>query len=284
MPVRTVAVLSPGEMGGAVGGALRRNGFRVITSLEGRSDRSKQAAQRHGIEDVGGYEAMVRAADLVMSILVPAEAVAVASRTAAAMRTAGRGVHYADCNAVAPATAREMAQIVEAAGGHFIDGGIIGGPPREGYAPRFYASGKSAHVLGELSGKGIEVVAVGDQVGNASAVKMCYGAFTKGLIALQVSLLVAAARLGVYDELAAELKHSQAEALKRIEGQIGRLPSVAHRWIGEMEEIAATFQSVGITGGFHTGSAELFRMVAGSSLAGEGRPSLNEAVEALARR
>ena len=285
MPVGTIAILSPGEMGGAVGGALSRSGFQVITSLEGRSERSRQSAQRHGIRDVGGYDALVRAADLVLSILVPAEAVAVATRTAEAMRSAKRGIYYADCNAVAPATVQAMAKIVESAGGNFIDGGIIGGPPRAGYAPRFYASGKSAHVLAELSGKGIEVVTVGDEIGKASAVKMCYGALTKGTIALQVSLLIAAARLGVYDDLAAEFRHSQADAMKRIEGQIGRLPTVAHRWIGEMEEIASMFEAVRLPGNFHYGSAELFRMVAGSPLAqpGVARPSLNEAVGTLAK-
>jgi 3-hydroxyisobutyrate dehydrogenase-like beta-hydroxyacid dehydrogenase len=284
MPVQTIAVLSPGEMGSAVGGALRKSGFDVITCVDGRSERTKGRARQAGFTLVPDLDSVVRNADLVLSILVPAEAERVAASVARSMQATGRRPVYADCNAISPATVVRIAETIKAAGGRFVDAGIIGGPPRDGYPPRVYASGDALAVLLELSGKGIEVVPVGPAPGDASAVKMCYGALTKGTTALQVALLVSAARLGVLEPLMTELRSSQPDSLKRIEAGIGRLPAVAHRWVGEMYEIASTFEEVGMPGAFHRGAAEVFTLVAESKLArdGQARPALAETVAALA--
>ena len=142
-----------------------------------------------------------------------------------------------------------------------VDGGIVGGPPRNGEGPRVYASGSAAHLLGELDGRGIDVVDVGPEIGKASAVKMCYAAMTKGTTALRTALLVAARRLDVYDELIAEMEDSQAAALGAATQGMRRLPTVAYRWIGEMEEIASTFDHVGVTPDFHMGAAQVYREV-----------------------
>ena len=135
------------------------------------------------------------------------------------------------------------------------------GLPATARAPASYASGEAAHLLGELDGRGIDVVDVGPEIGKASAVKMCYAAMTKGTTALRTALLVAARRLDVYDELIAEMEHSQAAALGAATQGMRRLPNVAYRWIGEMEEIAHTFEHVGVTPDFHTGAAQVFREV-----------------------
>jgi 3-hydroxyisobutyrate dehydrogenase-like beta-hydroxyacid dehydrogenase len=285
MTVRTVGILSPGEMGGAVGGALREGGLDVVTCLSGRSEPTRASSAAHGFREVPDLEALVRESDLVLSILVPARAPEVVRSVAAALEATGASASLADCNAIAPETVRGMAPEIERAGGSFIDAGIIGGPPRAGYAPRFYASGPDAHILGELDGRGIAVVPIGVEIGRASAVKMCYAAGTKGTTALQTALLVAAERLGVFEELRAELLQSQAATYRRAAASTGRLPKVAGRFVGEMEEIAATFESVGVPGGFHRAAADIFRLVASADLddtTGSDEDSLPETVAALA--
>ncbi len=272
MAVKTIGALGLGDMGGAVATALKKSGFDLITTLEGRSQATRDTAASRGIEDVGSLDDVVRRSDLVISILVPAQATAVAASVAAAMVSTGSTPAFADCNAVSPQTTASMAPAIESAGGVFIDAGIIGGPPSDSYAPRFYASGPDTSALGELHGMGIDVVDVGDGVGRASAIKMCYASQTKGITALQTAMLVAAERLGVYDELTAELSGSQGAMLKRSEGSLKRLPSVAGRWIGEMEEIAATFEEVGVTGHFHQGAAEIFRLVTSAEPPDDGAP------------
>ena len=287
MALGTIAILSPGSMGSAVGQALRENGYDVTTNLDGRSERTRVLAEEAGFRAVSGIDSIVEEADLVMSILVPSEAISVAREAAAAMKRTGASPAYADCNAVSPDTARELGGIIEAAGGRFIDAGIIGGPPGSGSPPRFYASGPHEAVIGELDGKGIFVPLLGGEVGRASAIKMCYASLTKGVSALQTAALVAAYRLGLSSELEEEMSSSQANVLAQMQSVIG-LPGKAFRWVGEMEEIAATFESVGVTGNFHHGAAEIFRMVADSPL-GDERPetidpnrTLQETVEVFA--
>ena len=287
MALGTIAILSPGSMGSAVGQALRESGYDVVTNLDGRSERTRVLAEEAGFRAVSGIDSIVEEADLVMSILVPSEAISVAREAAAAMKRTGASPAYADCNAVSPDTARELGGIIEAAGGRFIDAGIIGGPPGSGSPPRFYASGPHEAVIGELDGKGIIVPLLGGDVGRASAIKMCYASLTKGVSALQTAALVAAYRLGLSSELEEEMSSSQANVLAQMQSVIG-LPGKAFRWVGEMEEIAATFESVGVTGNFHHGAAEIFRMVADSPL-GDERPetidpnrTLQETVEVFA--
>ena len=150
MAVKTVAILSPGEMGAAVGKVLHESGLEVITCLEGRSEQTRRRAGECGFAVVSDLEEIAGSADLILSILVPAEAAEVARSVACAMQASDARPTYADCNAVSPQTARALEPLITEAGGTFADAGIIGGPPRDGYAPRFYASGPGASTLAEL--------------------------------------------------------------------------------------------------------------------------------------
>lgn len=274
MGVETVGILSPGDMGHNVGRALGEHGLRVITCLQGRSDRTRTLAQRAGIDDVASLNDLVTEADIVLSILVPAEAVGVAESVAGALSATGAGTPFADCNAISPQSATAIDGVIGHAGGRFIDGGIIGGPPGRGTPPRFYVSGPHAGVMTELDGKGIDVRPIGESVGKASGIKMCYAAMTKGTSTLHVALLTAAEALGLSDELAAELQASQPGAYEQM-ARIPALPVDAARWIGEMEEIASTFEHVGVTPGFHRGAAEVYRLLSETPFASETRETLD---------
>ncbi len=290
MGIETIAILSPGDMGHGVGKALAEHGYEVITCLAGRSRRTRDLAATAGFRDVPSLEAMVLQADLVMSILVPDQAVGVAREVAEAMRAAGTSRLFADCNAVSPGSASEMASIISAAGGDYIDGGIIGGSPARGAVPRIYTSGPRADLMDELDSEGIAVKNLGPSIGRASGIKMCYASMTKGTNALRVAMLTAAQSLGLYDELIEELAYSQGEALSAMESGIPGLPANSGRWIGEMEEIAATFDAAGVTPGFHQGAAEIFRLLASTSFADESPEAidrsrtLKDTIEATARR
>jgi 3-hydroxyisobutyrate dehydrogenase-like beta-hydroxyacid dehydrogenase len=180
------------------------------------------------------------------------------------MRRVGRGTYYADCNAVSPAAVGTIAEIVTGAGGRFIDASIIGFPPAEAVTPRLYASGPHAKVLSNLNGTGIEVVTLGDEIGTASAIKMCYASVTKGTFALYFAAVAAAQKLGLFDEFCRELAHSQPDVLNAIEQQLPRIAPKAFRWVGEMEQIAEAFEAVGVTPQIHRGAADVYRQVSNS--------------------
>jgi 3-hydroxyisobutyrate dehydrogenase-like beta-hydroxyacid dehydrogenase len=285
--IETVGILSPGDMGHSVGQALGDHGLRVITCLQGRSERTRALAARAHIADVPTYQDLVQEADIILSILVPAQAQNAAQAVAQAIARTDSQVVYADCNAIAPQTVRQIGQVIAEAGGRFVDASIVGGPPRGDSSPRFYCAGPDTRAFEALGQRGLHVVVLGTEVGQASAVKMCYAALTKGLTALCTELLTAARALGVYEALAREFQGSQPGLWKRMQG-LPRMPMKARRWVGEMEEIASTFEHVGLTPKIHAGAADMYRLVGGTHLAErtpedtEPLPSLEEMLSVLA--
>lgn len=260
MTIQTIGLLSPGDMGHSIGKVLRDNGLRVITCLNGRSPRSRELAAKAGIEDVPTLEDLVSQADIFLSILVPARAVDVARQVAAALQTTSAELLYVDCNAIAPRTVREIGDIITSAGGRVADIGIVGPPPRRP-GTRFYTSGPAAEEVTELSAYGLDIRVIGEEMGQASGMKMCYGALTKGLQALGVELLVAAKVMGLEQTLADEQAGSMAEVRDWLERSVPTMPPKAYRWVGEMEEIATTFEDIGLTPLILQGAADLYRFV-----------------------
>ena len=284
----TVGILSPGDMGHTVGGVLRQKGLRVITCLKGRSQRTRQLAEKAGIVDVPTYPQFVTEADLILSIMVPAEALSAASLVAETLQQVDTTLVYADCNAIAPETVRQLGGLITTAGGTFVDASIIGPPPRTPGATRFYTSGPDLTLFSELGTYGLDIRAIGTEIGLASAIKMCYASLTKGLTALCTELLTAASVLGVSEALTAEFQLSQSALFERMENGLPSMPPKARRWIGEMEEISATFAHVGLTPNILTGAADMYRFVGDTSLADlppeaqDAFPTLAELIEILA--
>ena len=267
MMLKTVGILSPGDMGHTVGQVLSSHGVRVITCLQGRSERTRVLAARAGVVDVLTYQALVKEADILLSILVPAQAQQAARVVAQAISETNADLVYADCNAVAPQTVRQIGDVIAGAGGRFVDASIIGPPPRKKGTTRFYTSGPHAGDLVTLSEFGLDVVVLGEQIGLASAIKMCYAALTKGLTALCTELLTAAKVLGVSQALEQEFRWSQPMLYERMERGLPRMPMKSRRWVGEMQEIARTFEQVGLTPKVLAGAADMYRFVGATHLA-----------------
>lgn len=275
MSSMTVAILMPGDMGHGVGRALGAHGVRVVASLAGRSSHTCGLAGAAGIEDLGSLQNVVTAADLILSILPPASALAQAERVSAAMQTTGHFPVYADCNAVSPDTALAVGQVIAEAGASFIDAGIIGLAPGKPGGTRFYVSGSDVSAMVALDGMGFNVIPIGDQPGRASALKMAYAGLTKGTWTLHTAVLLAAGQLGVLPELISEFEISQQGALGAMRNRVPKLPADSGRWIGEMEEIAATFDAAGVTPEFHNGAAEIFRVLSRTPFAQETRETMD---------
>jgi len=275
MTFKTIAVISAGDMGHAVGGALREAGFDVVTCLEGRSALTRERAQRAGLRALPDLDAVVTACDLFLSILPPALAPDLAKQVAASMRRTGKKPLYADMNAISPETVLGIARTIEAAGAPFVDGGIIGSPPGKGAPPRVFVSGKRAAELEALGGPKMDVRICGVEPGRASAVKMCYAALTKGSNALFTAVLTAAEALGISAEVRGEFQASVPDLYKRMQSAVPFLPADAWRYTGEMEEIAATFEAVGVTPKFHLGAADIYRLLDTTPFAKETRETLD---------
>lgn len=270
MTLKTVAIIAQGDMGAGTGAHLVRNGLRVVTNLTGRSERSRILAEQAGMEDVGEDAALIREADMFLSILPPGQAVALGRQMAPHIAAAGKNLIFADCNAIAPATAQEVQAIVEATGARFVDVGIFGNPPKpDKNGTRYYASGSDAGEFAQLRDFGLNVIECGEDIGRASAIKMCFASVTKTMIAMMAETVVAAKALGVYDEVVHELSRNQTDGFNWAAARVVSTPPKAYRWVAEVEEIGKTFETVGLPGETCTGGAAIFQLIADSPLGEE---------------
>jgi 3-hydroxyisobutyrate dehydrogenase-like beta-hydroxyacid dehydrogenase len=164
-----------------------------------------------------------------------------------------------------------MAHAIEAAGGDFVDGSIIGSPPGRGRKPvSLWLSGPRAEKVRALVAcDGIGTHQAGPQVGQASAVKMCYAAITKGLTALATEAFTVAAHRGLEEHLQRSLELHQPQLLMLLDDLITSSPPKAQRWIAEMTEIAATCAQSGLPPNGFAGTAELYTLVAATGLGAE---------------
>jgi 3-hydroxyisobutyrate dehydrogenase-like beta-hydroxyacid dehydrogenase len=268
----TIGILGAGEMGSAIARCLADNDMKVITSLDGRSSRSKKLAAEANMSDVGSLENLAANADIFLSIVPPALASSLAEQLCPIIEQSEKDVLYVDCNAVSPATVSKIASVAAGHGVRFQDAGIIGAAPRFDRSPvRFYTSGNWISDVKQLGGPLMEIKSLGPDIGRASAIKMVYASLTKGTHALRAAALMAGEKLGVGDEIRQEWAHSLPGVLEAMEKRIPLLAPVSGRWAGEMREIAETYASLGITPSFHEGAEWLYELLAGTSLAEESR-------------
>lgn len=260
----TVAIVAQGEMGAAIGRCIASAGAKVVTSLAGRSEASRARAATAGLIHLDDPD-LVAQSDIFLSVLPPGEALGLAQRFRPVLEEAPKRPVYVDCNAVSPVTLLDIATCIDRTGAPFVDGGIIGGPPKPGYSPKLYVSGPSAQSVLALKDLGLDVRVIGREFGEASSLKMCYGAMTKGLVALGSTIFLAAARSGSGEALRRELGSSQPELTHWLDRQVPASYDKAYRWIAEMEEVAAFMEAAGVDSGMHQAAARLFRRIAAAN-------------------
>jgi 3-hydroxyisobutyrate dehydrogenase-like beta-hydroxyacid dehydrogenase len=232
-----VAVIAPGAMGAGTGARLVEHGVTVLTSLRGRSAETVARANKAGMRAASDEE--IASADLFLSILPPGEALPLAERFAPLFKASNRKPVYVECNAVSPPTVERIALAIAPTGCPFVDAGIIGAPPRQGYdGPTFYASGPDAQRFAALGQYDLDIRVLDGPLSAASALKMSYGGITKGVTAIAAAMFLAATRGGSADALYEELKQSQPQLLAWFTRQVSSMTPKAYRWVAEMEEVS----------------------------------------------
>lgn len=271
----TIALTAPGMMGAGIGARLASRGCAVLVPLGERSPASRSRAAKAGMQDAG-WDGL-GAADMILSVVSPEFAESTAERVAEA--NAGSSAIYADLNAITPARARRIQAIVERAGMRFADGGIVGPPPSDRAEPVIYLSGPAARDAAGLSAHGLRTEVLHGPVGEASALKLSYAGITKGMAALGATMMLAAARAGVEEQLLAELAESQPQMAEAFAKSIpGMLPK-SGRWVSEMQEIAEFIGPDRPEHGIYTAIAGLYERLHDAHLAdGEEAETLKELV------
>jgi 3-hydroxyisobutyrate dehydrogenase-like beta-hydroxyacid dehydrogenase len=174
-----------------------------------------------------------------------------------------------------PITQPRLGAMVEQAGGQFVDGDLIGGPVRPGGTTRLYVSGPAAaEVAALVAPTDLGAVTLAGDVAAASALKMCYAAWTKGTSALLLAIRAAAGAHGVDAALLAEWERTQPGLAARSQAAAATARK-AWRFAGEMDQVAACLTEAGLPDGFARAAAELYRRLAPFKDA-EGDPPLDQ--------
>jgi 3-hydroxyisobutyrate dehydrogenase-like beta-hydroxyacid dehydrogenase len=273
-----VGILHPGEMGVSIAASILNGGHPVYWVSAGRGAQTAARAQKHGLIDADSLERLCASCAAIVSVCPPHAAEDVAQQAAAC----GFAGLYIDANAIAPARARRIGQVVAQSGAQFVDGGIIGPPAWKAGTTRLYLSGPAAGVAAGLFAQPLEVCVLGDSPDAASALKMCYAAYTKGTTALLCAILASAETLGVRSDLERQWAQDRSGLAEKATQQVRTVPAKAWRFVGEMEEIAATLEAAGMPGGFHMAAAEVYRRIAHLKDA-PSTPELEEVMAALTR-
>lgn len=247
MVIKTVGILSPGEMGHNIALVLGKRGLRIVTCLQGRSQRSRQLAELAGMASLPSLQDLVTASDLILSVVVPSAALAVGRSLAKAIADTRSQALFADANAISPMTSVAIGEVITTAGGKYVDVSIIGSARNLEKGSTFYVSGEHALEFAALQSFGLRVQALGNHVGQASAFKMVYAGLTKGLSALAVELLLTARALGILDQILEKYRLSHPEIAQFMAQTLPGLPLRAARRSQEMEELSATIEYSGLT-------------------------------------
>ena len=278
MTNKTVALLHPGNMGATIGAAAATSGARVIWASDGRSKASQDRARAAGLRDVTTLVNAVNESDVILSVCPPDAALELA-RVVAEHRFKGI---YVDANAVSRSTAQQIGEIVTQAGANFVDGGIIGSPVKRAGTTRMYLSGEHAPEIAALfSASMLDAKTIGAEPGAASALKVAYAAWTKCTDALLLAIRTFAAVEGVDRALLQEWAISQPDLERRSNQAAAVATPKAWRYVGEMKEIAATFEAAGLPAGFHNAAAEVCQRLAPFKDQTDPAPAIADVIDKL---
>ena len=277
MSSEIVGILHPGDMGIFVAASAKNSGNEVRWVSEERSEQTRNRAEKYGLADVDSLADLCRTCSIIISVCPPHAAEDVAQQV---LVQNFNGL-YVDANAISPQRVRLIGERMEAGGIDIVDGGIVGGPVWDGCKTWLYLAGDQAERVAACFTDGpLATHVLSGGVGKASALKMCYAAYTKGTTALLCAILATAEKNGVREELENQWSRDWDGFAEQAERRTRRVTAKAWRFTGEMEEISATFSEAGLPGDFHAGAAEVYRRLAGFKDA-ESTPELDEVFKAL---
>ena len=272
-----IGILHPGEMGISVAASAIKSGHQVYWAPQDRSDKTRLRAEKYKLMEIASLSKLCQTNETVLSVCPPHAAEDVAK----SVIEAGFKGFYLDANAISPQRCIRIAQMMKENGIHFIDGGIIGGPAWTPNETWLYLSGNDADKIARCFTKGpLETKVIADEIGKASALKMCYAAYSKGTTALLSAILAAAESFGVRNELYQQWDMDDASFSERVHQRAIRVTAKAWRFEGEMHEIASTFQEAGLPDEFHEAAAEIYHRMSGFKDP-ERSPELSEVLQAL---
>ncbi|HEU4460180.1 MAG TPA: DUF1932 domain-containing protein [Methylibium sp.] len=268
----TVALIGYGEVGRILAEDLRAQGHAVTAfdpKLAGEAGAAmRQHAAEHGVAPAASHAEAVRGAWLVVSAVTASQTVAVAEACAAGLDA---GAFFLDVNSASPGAKRRAAAIVDAAGSRYVEGAVMTSvPPYRIKVPLLLGGAHAQALKPLLDALGFAPKVASDELGIASATKMCRSVMIKGLEAMVIESFTAARHHGVEDAVLASLHETFPGIDWERQAAYFFQRAIEHgrRRSEEMREVAVTVREAGLDAFSASGTAERHAQIAGLADAG----------------
>ena len=272
MPLSPVSLIGYGEVGRILAEDLRAVGVAVSAfdvKLQGEAgEPMREHALRHGVRLAGSHAYAVQGAGLVISAVTASQAVPVSAACAPGLRV---GAFFLDFNSASPGAKCRAAAVVDGAGGCYVEGAVMTSiPPYRIKVPLLLGGTHAAALLPRLAELGFAAQVASDNLGVASATKMCRSVMIKGLEAMVIESFTTARAYGVEDAVLASLK----ETFPGIDWEqqasyfFQRVIEHGRRRSEELREVAETVREIGLVPWSAQGTAERQAWVADLADAG----------------
>jgi len=256
-PIQRIAIIGFGEVGGIFGNDFAKQGIRVsVFDILLHSRKHQQPMLRKaltcGVPAANSLKDCLSHAELVISAVTPTSALDVVKQAAPIL---GPGQIFLDINSVSPETKRKAASHIESGKArkgkpHFVEAAVMAAVPGQRLkVPMLLGGAYAVEASAQLQSVGMNATALSDQIGIASAVKMCRSVMVKGLEALAVECLFAARQYGAEDSVLQSLAATYPSLGWNDhlpDYLISRVASHGLRRAAEMREVAQALRSVGM--------------------------------------
>ena len=243
----TIGILYPGEMGASFGKLLCEAGFRVITTAEGRSPRTRRLCYESGLSVLGSLGEVLERSDVVISLVSPGAALSVARDVAAKIDGSSRSLLYIDANSISPMTVTRISEALCSATVDFVDASIFGLASQLRQRGTLYLSGSRAKELSSQFELIMRVKVAGDMPGQASAIKMIVSGIPKGLSGLFIETMLFAQDMHLLDEAIEACDEIYPSIMEVIRRMLPTYPQHAARRCEELQEVEETMLISGLT-------------------------------------
>jgi 3-hydroxyisobutyrate dehydrogenase-like beta-hydroxyacid dehydrogenase len=249
LPITSLGLVGYGEVGRIFAAALRPQLAQLcVADLKlddpDQAPALRQHAQALGVQ-AGSLQTLCEQAELIVSAVTASSTLAVAEQAAAHIRP---GCFFLDLNSASPGTKQQAACCIEAAGGHYVEAGVMTSVPPYGVrVPMLLGGARAAELAPQLKAWGMDATVVSEQLGVASAIKMCRSIMIKGLEALVIESYATARRYGVEDHVLPTLAETFPSIDWHKQGAyfFSRVVQHGQRRADEMREAARTVQEAG---------------------------------------
>ena len=280
MSTQPIGFLHPGDMGISIAASAQNAGNEVYWASEGRSPATQARAAKYGLRDAHTLAKLCAECAIIVSVCPPHAAEEVAQQVLAT----GFGGMYLDANAIAPQRAERIGcrygwRPASALSMAALSAGRPGNPAAPGST---WLGRRPMQIAACFAAGPLETQVLGAQIGRASALKMCFAAYTKGTTALLCAILATAEDLGVRRDLEQHWQRDDPQFADEVTQRVRQVTAKAWRFAGEMEEIADTFRAAGMPGEFHAAAADVYRRLADFKAA-RSTPELEDVLAALLR-